>query len=112
MPTRTYAGFVGLIMLLSAGFSEAEDAGRVEPLDGRQGLNERNPLLPRNPQAPPSTAPQGDPSSRLTTPFGTPMPPNQVTPAPVLPFNPNGSLMPNRPLMPAAAASRPPVLAR
>ncbi len=40
------------------------------------------------------TAPQGQTKSGNITTFGTPVPPNNLTPAPVLPFNPHGPLMP------------------
>jgi hypothetical protein len=109
----SYAGFVALIILLSAGLSAAEEAGRIEPLDGTHRLNGRSPLAPSVPQARLSTAPPADSSSRPTTPFAAPMPPNQLTPAPLLPFHPNGTLVPNRPLMPAPQApSYPPDPAR
>ncbi len=32
------------------------------------------------------------------TPFGTPLPPNNLTPPPLVPMNPNRSLMPQQPL--------------
>jgi hypothetical protein len=101
---RTHAGFVALLLLLPAGFSAAEETGRIEPLDGTHRLNERSPLASSVPQAPLSTAPPADSSSRPMTPFAAPMPPNQLTPAPLLPFHPNGTLVPNRPLMPAPQA--------
>jgi hypothetical protein len=37
------------------------------------------------------------------TPFGTPTPPNSLTPAPLLPFNPNRPLMPTPSTPPASA---------
>jgi hypothetical protein len=103
MLARRYAALAGLILLLSAGVSPAENAGRLEPLDGTHRLNEPTQLAPRAPQAPPRPpASQGDSSSSPSTGFRAPLPPNQLTPAPVLPFHPNGSLMPNRAVMPAA----------
>ena len=42
----------------------------------------------------PGTIPHGDTKSGTVTTFGTPTPPNNLTPAPVLPFNPNRPLMP------------------
>ena len=90
-----FAAILGAIVVLAASPLQADNAGRLEPLDGMQSLtgpasepgirSERSPLL---------AVPQGELSPRATTPFGTPLPPNQLTPAPVLPFNPNRSLMP------------------
>lgn len=95
MGARALAGILGATVVLAAGLLQADNAGRVEPLDGMQSLtgpasepgirSERSPLL---------AVPQGEPSPKATTPFGAPLPPNQLTPAPLLPFNPNRSLMP------------------
>ena len=105
MGARKFAGIIGAAVLLTAGFSQAGNAGRVEPLDGIQGVtrsandpgtpSERGPLPHAESQLPPLVVPQADPSPRTTTPFGGPLPPSQLTPAPVLPFNPNRSLMPS-----------------
>ena len=40
------------------------------------------------------TGPQGGTMTGTITTFGSPEPPNNLTPAPVLPFNPNRTLMP------------------
>lgn len=40
------------------------------------------------------TSPQGGTTTGTITTFGSPEPPSNLTPAPVLPFNPNGTLMP------------------
>jgi len=105
MGPRKFAGIIGAALLLTAGLSQASNEGRVEPLDGTQGVtrsanepgipSERGPLSPGESRLPALGMPPGDPSSRTTTPFGGPLPPNQLTPAPVLPFNPNRSLMPS-----------------
>jgi hypothetical protein len=105
MGARKFAGIVGAAVLLTAGFSQAGNAGRVEPLDGTHGVtrsandqgtsSEHGPLSHGGSQLPALGVPPGDPSPRTTTPFGGPLPPNQLTPAPVLPFNPNRSLMPS-----------------
>jgi hypothetical protein len=112
MRGRACAGLIGFVVLLSAGVSQGENAGRIAPLDGTQSLRERDPLLPRDAQVPPRAGPQGDSPARATTRFGEPLPPNQLTPPPVLPFHPNGSLMPSQPLMPAAPPLHPPNPAR
>ena len=103
MVARKFAGIIGTAVLLIAGLSQAGSAGHIEPLDGTQGVtrsvnepgspSERGPL-PHGESYLPRGMPQGDASPRTTTPFGGPLPPNQLTPAPVLPFNPNRSLMP------------------
>ena len=105
MGSRKFAGIIAAVLLATAGLSQAQNAGRIEPLDGAQstkGLSDthtgRSPLDTR------LAIPQGDSTSRATTPFGTPLPPNQLTPVPVLPFNPNGPLMPNGPAMPTPNA--------
>ena len=104
MDARKFAGIIGTAVLLTAGLSQAGSAGHIEPLDGTQGVtrsvnepgspSERGPL-PHGESYLPRGMPQGDASPRTTTPFGGPLPPNQLTPAPVLPFNPNRSLMPS-----------------
>lgn len=40
------------------------------------------------------TSPQGATTTGSITTFGSPAPPSNLTPAPVLPFTPNGTLMP------------------
>jgi len=104
MVARKFAGIIGTAVLLTAGLSQAGSAGHIEPLDGTQGVtrsvnepgspSERGPL-PHGESYLPRGMPQGDASPRTTTPFGGPLPPNQLTPAPVLPFNPNRSLTPS-----------------
>jgi hypothetical protein len=51
--------------------------------------------------------PHGSMPPPTATPFGTPAPPNRLTPAPLLPFNPNRPLMPPPALVPPAAAAPP-----
>jgi hypothetical protein len=104
MDARKFAGIIGTAVLLTAGSSNAGSAGRIESLDGTQGVtpsvnepgsaSERRPLSHGESYLP-LGMPQGDASPRTTTPFGGPFPPNQLTPAPLLPFNPNRSLMPS-----------------
>ena len=89
MDPRHLAGIFGAAVLLVAGLSPAADPGRIEPLDGMPSV-----------VTPPSEAKIGvviprDSVSPHTTPFNAPLPPNQLTPAPVLPFNPNRSLIPS-----------------
>lgn len=105
MGAPKFAGIIGAAVLLTAGFSQANNAGRVEPLDGTQGVtrsanepgtpSERGPLPHSESQLPALGVPQGNQSPRSTPPFGAPLPPSQLTPAPVLPFNPNRSLIPS-----------------
>jgi hypothetical protein len=117
MGARELAGLLGAALLLTGGHSEAGNTARLEPLDGTQTVTSsasepanRGAILPRDAQPPGMTTPQGDFSSRAVTPFGAPLPPNQLTPPPVLPFNPNRSLMPSpspsHPPNPARAETR------
>jgi len=115
MGARKVAGIIGTAVLLTAGFSQAGNVGRLEPLDGTQGVtrsaNERGTPSKRGPlphgesQLPALGVPQGDPASPTTTPFGGPLPPSHLTPAPVLPFNPNRSLMPSPSASPPSSGS-------
>ena len=89
-------------LLITAVCSQAGDAVRSEPFDGLQSVtgsagvpgvgSERRRLPSSDSQPPALTPPQADPS--LRTPFGSPLPPNQLTQSPVLPFAPNRSLIP------------------
>jgi hypothetical protein len=56
-----------------------------------------------NPSGPVPSAggPHGDTATERITPFGTPAPPSNLTPAPVLPFNPNRPLVPPQPSAPS-----------
>jgi hypothetical protein len=94
---RTCASIAVMIVLMATGFSQAEQAVRIEPLDGthshldassgrhlQKGLQES--------QVP--AAGQRELSGQPRAPFAEPVPPNRLTPAPVLPFHPNRSLMP------------------
>jgi hypothetical protein len=54
------------------------------------------------------TSPQGGTTTGSITTFGSPAPPNNLTPAPVLPFTPNGTLMPQpraAPVVPFSSGS-------
>lgn len=109
MSARTCAGIAVMVLLLP-GVSLADNAGRIEPLDGTHSLigpaggselrQERNPFAHRDSRAPAAEVPHSDPPS-ARTPFGEPVPPSRLTPPPVLPFNPN------RPLMPPATSPGP-----
>jgi hypothetical protein len=118
MAAQKLSGIIAMAgLLMAAAFSEAGNAVRVEPLESMQTVtssagapeirSQHSPLLPGDSQSSAFSSPQGDPSSRTTTPFGIPLPPNQLTPAPVLPFNPNRSLIPS-----PSAPSHPPNPAR
>ena len=106
MAPRYLAGiFAAAVVMLVAGLSPAADSGHVESLDGMPSVTippseakirtERRPLLSEEFQPSPLVIPRGSVSPLHTTPFNAPLPPNQLTPAPVLPFNPNRSLMPS-----------------
>lgn len=97
MDAWTRAGVLGAAVLLAAGLSWAGDTARIEPLDGTQAVTHSASEPSNRPERGPLATPQGDASSRAVTPFGGPLPPNQLTPAPVLPFNPNRSLIPASP---------------
>jgi len=109
MSLRTFAGLAVMVMLLP-GVSRAENPGRIEPLDGIHNRigpasgselrRERDPFARQDSRTPPAAVPHSD-LPPMRTPFGEPVPPNRLTPAPVLPFNPN------RPLMPPAASPGP-----
>ncbi len=93
--------------LLTAAVAHAGDTARVESLGGAQNpissadapgiRSDRGPLVSPDARPSPLALPQGGPASGTATPFAAPLPPNQLTPAPVLPFNPNGALMPALP---------------
>lgn len=54
-----------------------------------------------------SGGPHGSAASGAVTTFGTPTPPNQLTPAPVLPMNPNRPMLPQQPSAPPSSVSPP-----
>ena len=74
--------------------------GRMIDLGNGIGLQsdphgEPRPLgLPREPATPMPPGPHGDVNQQAVTPFGSPLPPNRLTPAPVLPARPNSPLIP------------------
>lgn len=105
MGASAVARILGAAVLLVAGLSQADNASRIEPLDGTQSMTSpaTKPGIPSE-RRPLRGVPQGDVAPQATTPFGGPLPPNQLTPAPVLPFNPNRSLMPS-PSAPAPSSS-------
>ena len=51
------------------------------------------------------TSPQGGTTTGSITTFGSPVPPSNLTPAPVLPFTPNGTLMPQPRVAPVVSFS-------
>jgi hypothetical protein len=107
MGVRELAGIIGLGVLLTVAVSQANNVPRIEPLGGGQSVivppgrpdirPEHGPLVPAAPEIPFTAIPHGQMPPPVTTPFGSPPSPNQLTPAPVLPFHPN------RPLMPSSA---------
>ena len=104
-------------LLIISTFSYAGDRVRVESLDSTQSVissadapgigSDPSPLFRPDARSSTPALPRGDAAARTTTPFAAPFPPNQLTPPPVLPFNPNRSLMPA-----PAAPSHPPNPAR
>jgi hypothetical protein len=78
-----------------------DDAGIYSGSYGNNG-----PIL--NPGGPSSFSggPHRDITSSAGTAFGTPAPPNNLTPAPVLPMNPNRPLLPQQPT-PLSSSSPP-----
>ncbi|HEX8750796.1 MAG TPA: hypothetical protein VF732_06750 [Nitrospira sp.] len=109
MGSSTVRWIIAVITLVAADFAQGEIArvgspnanpGTVTDLGNGVGIqsdphgrSETN-LAPTESAAPLSPVPHGDMNQRLVTPFGSPQPPNQLTPAPVLPFHPNRPLMP------------------
>ncbi len=76
-------GTAGLILL--AGLSLAEN----DAIHKRDGT-----IAKPGTEGPPNRQPLGEVESGNRSTFGTPPPPNRLTPAPVLPFNPNRALSP------------------
>ena len=114
MRTWMFEGIIGIVLLLNTGYLQSVHASGLEPLDGRHGVfgsdrsserrPERGPLLPSESQTPAAAPAQGNVSSHAT-PSGEPSPKNQLTPSPVLPFNPNGPLMPSPQTPPPVSGS-------
>ena len=109
----------GLWTIESAGISLAEvslvqhrdrTAGTITHLGDDTGIHSdshRNtgPVTSSGGLLPPLSGPHENTQSGSVTPFGTPAPPSNLTPAPVLPFHPNRPLAP---LQPSAPSSTPP----
>lgn len=105
MGARVVARILCAVVLLAADLSQADNnAGRVEPLDGTQSMTSPATKPGIRSERTPRAVPQGDVSPQGTTPFGGSLPPNNLTPAPLLPFNPNRPLMPS-PSAPAPSSS-------
>ncbi len=107
MRSRMFVGLIGAIVLLTGGLSRAANEGRIEPLDGAHNLGTPPTERPETPQR---LTPNDAGRPPAGTPFGAPLPPSQLTPAPVLPFNPNRSLTPSP--SPPSSLSQPPNPAR
>ena len=95
-------GLMAAIVLLTPGFSGAENEGRIEPLDGAHSRVIPPTGLERA-ETHPSLIPDNAGRPLARTPFGSPLPPSQLTPAPVLPLNPNRALTPS-PSTPSSSA--------
>ncbi len=92
VPLRQPDGTQGLMSPLGANGAIYSDAhGNKQPITPQSGL-----LLPPGTERPPGTLPGA------RTPFGTPAPPNLLTPAPVLPLSPKSMVTP-QPQAPGSA---------
>jgi hypothetical protein len=103
MPSSHVSRDLLLAALMAAGLANA-DRG---VLDMPQGLRIANPVANAGVHADRSLAiptqeyhrvspvppPRSDSNQRMFTPLGAPWPPNQLTPAPLLPFHPNRPLV-------------------
>jgi hypothetical protein len=107
MRSRMFVGLIGAIVVLTGGLTRAANEGRIEPLDGAHNL--ATPPTER-PETPQRLTPNDAGRPPAGTPFGAPLPPSQLTPAPVLPFHPNRSLTPSP--GPPSSLSQPPNSAR
>lgn len=99
---------ITLCPALSAGISSAESgvvqnrdgaSGRLSPLSDDIGIYSDphgNLIIVTKPgtESPTGLRPHGETESENRSSFGTPQPPNNLTPAPVLPFHPNRALSP------------------
>ena len=75
-----------------------DDVGIYSDSHGNSG-----PIM--NPGSPPSFSggPHGDTTAGANTVFGTPPPPSNLTPAPILPMNPNRPLLPQQSIPPSSS---------
>lgn len=121
MQTTGMTRTIALLLTLAAGPTSAE-VRIIQSPDGLQGTvadpgngvgirsdphGRRDVLVaPLDSAIPLSPGPHGDLHRQTVTPFQTPPPPNQLTPAPVLPFQPNRPPAPI-PSTPPSAAPHP-----
>lgn len=83
-------------------------AGTIAELGNGAGIrsvphgNDGSSVAPTESAAPVSPGPHDAVNQRILTPFGSPQPPNQLTPAPVMPFHPNRPLLPSPSPSPSA----------
>jgi hypothetical protein len=103
MRTRAVGWMIAVAALVAAQSAQGEIAGVKSPKGNPGTLRDLgNGLgIPSDPHEPgesrgiprefpvPSPGSHGDANERFVTPFGSPQPPNQLTPAPLLPFHPN-----------------------
>jgi hypothetical protein len=94
------AGAVLWIIVVTAmpAFDTAQaELAVVESASGIRGTNSdgQKSIASAESSVPLLPGPQGEVTQRTVTPFGSPLPPNQLTPAPVLPFHPNRPLVPS-----------------
>lgn len=99
--TLTCPALLAGICLAGSGLVRNQDGtnGRLSPLGddiGTYADPHGNHTIVTKPgtETPVGLGPHGDIESGNRSSFGTPMPPNHLTPAPVLPFNPNRALSP------------------
>lgn len=100
MRTRAVRWIIAVTALLAGDFAQGEIPGTITDLGNGAGIRSDphgqggSSIAPTESSTPLSSGPHGDVNQRVVTPFGSPQPPNQLTPAPVLPFHPNRPLMP------------------
>jgi hypothetical protein len=112
----TLLAIFGLWTMESADISLAE-VGLIQHRDGTAGTithlgddisihsdshGNTGPATSSGGNSPSFNGPHEDTQSGLVTPFGTPAPPNNLTPAPVLPFHPNRPPVPPQPSAPSS----------
>lgn len=100
MRTRAVRWIIAVTALLAGDFAQGEIPGTITDLGNGVGIRSDphgqggSSIAPTESSTPLSPGPQDNANQRVVTPFGSPQPPNQLTPAPVLPFHPNRPIMP------------------
>lgn len=99
--TLTCPALVAGICLAESGIVRNRDgtSGRLSPLGEDTGIysdphGNRTIITKPGAESPVGLRPHGDLENGNRSSFGTPLPPNNLTPSPVLPFHPNRALSP------------------